>query len=115
MKKSFNARSGNGSAPVLLAAAPATIGFRMDDVSSQELAEQAARLNVSPHELARHYVMEMLSASQDRAELWEFLKHIDERMIHLREDLVLVAEGILVATHAMSKQDARAWVDKCFP
>ena len=107
--------------------APGTIAFRLDDASRKLLGERAARLKISPHELARDYLIEMLkpspqrtvlqdqNAANEREVLWAALNSLHERMIDLRRDLVLVAEGILVATRAMTKEDARAWVDKCFP
>ena len=118
---------GNEHTPPHFPPAPATIGFRLDDASRKLLGERAARLKISPHELARDYLIEMLNpspqrtalddqtAANEREVLWAALNGLHERMIDLRRDLVLVAEGIIVATGAMDKQGARAWTKKCFP
>ncbi len=115
MKKSSRVRRGNGSAIVPLREAPVTIGFRLDEPNLQKLVLHAQRLNISPHDLARHYVIEMLNAPQERVTLWLALKALEERLAGFREDLVLVAEGILVGTGSLSQQEARTWTDTNFP
>ena len=51
--------------------APPTVGFRLDDGSRRVLAQRADALGVSPHELARHYVVESLQEAEERAALRE--------------------------------------------
>ena len=90
------------------------IGFRLDAVSRQVLAERAARLNVSPHDLARDYVMETLQASEERAALREAIRALSAQMQHLREDLALVAENLLVSAGKVTPREARTWVESNF-
>jgi hypothetical protein len=114
MKRNPERRSGNGSLRLRVLPAPAPIGFRLDDASRHELAERAARLGLSRHELARHYVIEMLHAAEERAALREAVQALGEQILHLREDLVLVAENLLVAVGKVDPEEVRAWVETNF-
>src|ERR1035438_6328504 len=50
---------------------PGVIAFRLDPESEQILAERAAALGVSRNILARHYLIEVLEASEERTALRE--------------------------------------------
>jgi hypothetical protein len=114
MKRKPESRSGNGALRLRVLPAPAAIGFRLDDASRHALAERAARLGLSRHELARHYVLEMLHASEERAALREAIRGLGEQILHLREDLVLVAENLLTAVGKVDPEEMRAWVETNF-
>lgn len=87
---------------------PTTITFRFDEPSAALLAERAARLRVSPHELAREYVHEMLHEAEERAVLLA-------AMNALRQDVGVAVGALLTSAGKMSRDAALAWVRANFP
>ena len=85
--------------------------FRLEPDEARVLAERAARLGVSPHELARHYVVEALAASGELAALSAALDalHLDVR--GLRQDLTLSVEALLASAGEVNEKQAHAWVE----
>lgn len=94
---------------------PATISFRLDDPSSRVLAERATRLGVSPHELARHYVLEILQQAEERAALREAVVALHKEITGFREDIALATEALLASAGKVTDQEAHAWVEEHFP
>ena len=82
---------------------PTTIKFRFEEEHSALLAERAARLGISPHELAREYVLEMLHEGEERAAL-------RAAVASLRQDIFVAAGALLTSAGKMSREEARAWV-----
>ena len=91
---------------------PATIGFRLDLDSSRVLAERAARLGVSPHELARHYVVELLHESEERAAFRTAFEQVQQNLEQFRNDFAFAVEALLSSAGKVSKEEARTWVAK---
>ena len=91
---------------------PATIGFRLDPASSRVLAERAAQLGVSPHELARHYVVELLQEPAERAALRTAFEQLHQNLQQFRSDFAFAVEAILTSAGQVPKDEARTWVEK---
>lgn len=94
--------------------APATVGFRLDDKSRRVLGERAARLGVSPHELAKEYVLEKLSEKEERALLRMALNDLFAVNQQLRGDIATTAEAILISAGKVDEKEAREWVERTF-
>lgn len=100
----------DGTEPLL---GPVTVGFRLPDEASRRLLmEQAARLEVSEHSLARDYVMEMLYDRGEREALREAVSLLHREIGELRKDLVVVAEALLTSAGNVKEGDAREWVEE---
>jgi hypothetical protein len=92
--------------------APAMVGFRLGDEESRRLlGQRAARLGVSPHDLARYYVLEMLQERQERAVLREALGELHEQFQQFRADFAFAVQGLLTSAGKVSENQARAWVN----
>jgi hypothetical protein len=90
---------------------PVTVGFRLQDETSRRLLmEQAARLKISEHSLARDYVMEMIYDHGEREALRETVSLLHREIGELRKDLVVVAEALLTSAGKVKDGDAREWV-----
>ncbi|MGE3312518.1 MAG: hypothetical protein AB7O66_21330 [Limisphaerales bacterium] len=87
---------------------PTTITFRFDNENAVLLAERAARLKVSPHELAREYVLQALHEAEERAAL-------HAAVIALRQDVGTAAGALLTSAGKMTREDALAWVKENIP
>ena len=97
--------SQNGRTPL----APATIGFRLDLEARSILARRAESLGVSPHDLARHYVLECLHSDEDRAALREAIVELRKEMIEARQDVTLSTEALLASAGKASPAEASSW------
>ena len=86
------------------------ISFRLDESSLQILLQRAARLNVSPHELARHYVEELVHETEERAMLREACAQLHENFNAFRRDFAVSVEALLTSAGTVSEEDARKWV-----
>jgi hypothetical protein len=93
---------------------PTTIAFRVDEQTGRALAERAARLGVSPHNLAHHLVVFLFHEADHHAELRDALIVLNENMVKLRGDLATVAKALLAAAGKVEPQEADAWVKKVF-
>ena|ERR1041384_4998519 len=93
---------------------PATIGFRLDEESSRILSERARSLGVSPHELARHYVIEFLHEPEERVALRQAVSILQELISRMREDQVLGLEALLTSAGKVNEKDAHKWIKANF-
>lgn len=84
--------------------------FRLEPDEAELLSERAARLGVSPHELARHYVVEALVASEELAAIGTAVNALLQEMHGLRQDLTLSVEALLASAGEVSEKQAHAWV-----
>lgn len=91
--------------------APPPIGFRLDVDSLRLLTEKAARSNVSVHELARTYVLEMLHMSEQIDRVGFAITNVWDDLYELREDLALSVQTLLVSAGKINRAEAEAWVD----
>lgn len=91
---------------------PGTIGFRLDAEAHRALAGRAARLGLSPHALAKLYVMDMLQQDENRADLADGLRVCIKMLDRLRQNVLSTA--ILVASGRCTEKEARAWVEENF-
>lgn len=96
--------------PELLA--PAILSFRLDDTARRVLAERAAQLGVSPHELARYYVIELLQAPEERAALRAACEQVHQNLQQFRHDFAFAVEALLTSAGQVPKEQARTWVEK---
>jgi hypothetical protein len=97
-----------------VAGGSATIGFRFDDESHRVLSERAVRLGMSPHELARQYVLEVLQESEERAALREALLALRSNLQQFREDMLFGVEALMVSAGKATESEARAWAERNF-
>ena len=91
-------------------ASRACIGFRLDEDSSRELASRAAKLDVSTHELARFYVLQVLQEDQERTALHDAIKGLHRQLIQQQQDFSLAVEALLASAGKASPTEARTWV-----
>lgn len=91
---------------------PATIGFRLDEEPLRVLVERAASLGISPHVLARQYVLEILGEAQERSALHHAIKTLIEETGQTHESLALGVEALLSSAGKVSEDSARDWVDQ---
>lgn len=91
-----------------------TIGFRLDEESHRVLSERANRLGISPHELARHYVIEMLHEAEERAALHEAIATLQQGIHKIREDVATTAEALLIAAGDYEAEEAHTWAAENF-
>lgn len=96
--------------PSVTAAAPGTIGFRLDERSRTVLSEQAAQMNVSPHELARIYVIERLQGNDDAIHAMIYALRGD--LLRTREDLATLAEALLTTVGNQDPKTVHKWIDE---
>ena len=88
------------------------IAFRLDEVSRAVLAERADQLGVSPHALARHYVLELLGVAEDRQMLREDIRALRSKLNVLRSDHALAVEALLVSAGKVAPADAHTWTEQ---
>lgn len=105
--KTQSARSEAGSGS-------ATVGFRLEAESLHILVERAATLRVSPHALARRYLIEILSEGEERVALRHAINGLRQELAQTQESLALAVEALLSSAGKVSETNARAWVDKHF-
>lgn len=92
----------------------ATIGFRLDPENRACLQQRAGALGISPHELAREYVIEMLQAEKERCNLHAALLDLHQALLRLRGDVATTAEAILIAAGEVDPKEARAYIERVF-
>ena len=92
-----------------------SIAFRLDGGSRRVLMQRASELAVSPHVLARHYVLELLGEAEERAALREAVLELQTQVNQLRADLALAVEALLVSAGQVPPSEARQWVEQNLP
>jgi len=90
----------------------AMIGFRLDPANNRLLAERAAQLGISPHELARHYVLELLQQHEERAALRTAFEELHQNLHQFRSDFAFAVEALLTSAGQVPKDEAQTWVEK---
>ena len=110
--------------PASRTAAPTSISFRLAAAESLALDERARALKISPHELARTWVIETLNRGgapaaappqADDGELLARLTIIFHHVVETRQDIALGVEGLLTRGGRLTDADARQWVTENFP
>ena len=91
-----------------------SIAFRLDERNAQALAERAARLQTSPHHVARDMVISLLCEPDFRAATHESLLVLHDSLNTLRGDLATVAKALLTTAGNIEETRAEAWVIKTF-
>ncbi len=88
------------------ASAKKNIGFRLDATLHKTLNTRAATADVSPHELARQYVLDRLHEGEERAETHQEIKAVTDEVAQLRDDLTVAIEGIAATFSRDAQQQA---------
>jgi len=89
---------------------PATIGFRLDPETAAALIKNASSLKISPHELARHYVVKALQDSAPSDGVEQSLEQLVAHIVAMRRDLVISVETLLLSAGDLNEEDAHEWV-----
>ena len=89
---------------------PATIGFRLDPETAAALLSNATSLKISPHELARHYVVKALQGSADSDGVEKSLEQLAAHLIGMRRDLIISVETLLLTAGDLNEEEAHEWV-----
>lgn len=89
---------------------PSTIGFRLDEAGSKLLVERAKSLGVSVHQLARHYVITMLSENEERDQLGQMVEKMYLQIAEIRKDIGISTEALLSSAGKTEKSKAKEWV-----
>ena len=97
-----------------------TISFRLSRETITSLEERAARLGVSPGELARQYVENELRQGEERADLQAIAGTLFELITKTRNDVAIATDALLKASGHVDETEAEAWVKAnlefpCFP
>lgn len=87
-------------------------GFRLPPKEREKFIARAAALAMSPHELARLYVMERLSANEADEDVRDSLARIQSDLTDTRQELALAAMAILQHGGKTTKQVAEEFVAK---
>ena len=103
--------SNNGAVPLV----PEVVSFRLDEASRLVLGQRAAALDVSVHELARRYLIEVLQEAEERVALREAVVALHKEVSGSREDIALAVEALLTSAGKVSDHEAHAWVEEHFP
>ncbi len=89
-----------------------TIGFRLDAEAFRALEGRAARLGLSPYELAKYYAVDMLQQDENKAGFTQGIGVCMEMLQRLQQNIASTA--ILIASERCTEEEARAWVEKNF-
>ena len=92
-------------------ALPEMIGFRLDDEHARLLVERAAEQKVSPGELARACVIEMLHQAEALAELERALVRLKDGLDQSAARHALGIEALLVSAGKVDSGEALKWVN----
>lgn len=87
-------------------------GFRLPPKEREKFIARATALAMSPHELARLYVMERLSANEAEEDVRDGLSRIQSDLTDARHELALAAMAILQHGGKTTKQVAEEFVAK---
>ena len=88
------------------------ISFRLDDAALDVLEQRAVQRRMSRHELARQYVEDELFETEERAALRDAIITLQRDLIHLRSDLALASEALLVSAGKVQPEEAHTWVEQ---
>lgn len=75
------------------------------------LAEHAARMGLSPHELARNCLFEKLEEQNRGLALEDAVDVLRSEIHQLRVDIATIAEALLVTAGEQEPKAAREWID----
>ena len=92
-----------------MAVMPATVGFRLDATHNKLLFERATALKMSPHELARIYVVQMLHEGNERRDIYQAIQATFNQLTESRKDTALVAQELLISS-GIDEKNAKTWV-----
>lgn len=87
------------------------IGFRLDEDHARRLVERAAEQKVSPGELARACVIEMMHRAEALAELERALVRLQDRLDQSAARHALGVEALLVSAGKIEAKEALKWID----
>lgn len=90
----------------------APLTFRLDEESQQVLAQRAQHLGVSPHQMARHYVLQCLYEPEERAAVNQALRELCQETVGLRTDLANAVVGLLCSAGRVEQDEAQTWVNE---
>jgi hypothetical protein len=93
---------------------PATVGFRLNPEHGCILAGRASALGVSPHELARRYLIEVLEEAEERAALRQAVTTLNGNLLKFRDEFIFALEAVLASAGKVERADVRAWIDEHF-
>lgn len=89
---------------------PPTIGFRLDLKNRNKLAQRAARLGISRHELARSFTITALEEKEILEVLAESCNELQSKLTTLREEILNIAEVLIVAAGKATEKEAAEWI-----
>ncbi len=92
--------------------APPTVGFRLDEEHRRELGKRALKAGVSPHDLARLFVVAALHDREELPTLRAAILALESEIAELRRDLALSVESLLLSTEADTPENIRTWIRK---
>lgn len=90
---------------------PEMIGFRLDEDNARLLIERAAEQKVSPGELARACVIEIMHQAEALAELDRALMRLKDGLDQSAARNALGVEALLVSAGKVEGEEALKWVD----
>ena len=87
-----------------------TISFRLSGHQLVSLEKRAEKLTVSPGDLARKCVVQMLDDEQESDLLRLKLSALENEVKDLRRGINNMAEALLVVSGKVTKEQAKEWV-----
>jgi hypothetical protein len=107
---------------VTRATVPTIITFRLAEEDRRALSERAATLKISPHELARVFVLETLKRASEPAtppsghpDLLNGIQAIYYQLLETRKDIALSVEVLLTRAGRLKDPEAHEWVSENYP
>jgi hypothetical protein len=88
------------------------VAFRLEDESYLELSRRAKRVGVRQHELARHYVVEVLSQKEERNALRDAVSALRQQVWDVRKDIAVTAQALLTSARTLNAKQAREWTQE---
>ena len=89
---------------------PLLVSYRLGPEATGELAAEAKKLGVSPHELARRVLLDWLS-DHDRHATEQALAELRAEVAKVRADLREAVIALLADAGRCSREDAEDWVN----
>jgi hypothetical protein len=92
-----------------------TIGFRLEESQRKTLAARAKSVGLSPHNLAKLYVIERLAGGdekQSKQSLTDAVHATSEQLHTFREDFAYAVQALLMSAGSLDKEVAKRWVEE---
>ena len=88
------------------------ISFRLPEDYAQALQGRAETAEMSRHDMARRYVVQIMSEAEDRVLLTNTVGELKNRVDHLINDQIDAIETLLIWAGKLEPEAAKRWIDE---